>query len=119
MKKKVIVVTISIPKKVLLSHSQILGRHTKVKNQFNAMNIKTRFVNVSIVSEARDISVFKATKNVLDRLELFRFPGEGTALSNKRNHIRISSLNMSQTMVLVICMITIIELTDRTAQWRD
>jgi hypothetical protein len=48
------------------------------------MNIKTRFVNVSIVSEARDISVFKATKNVLDRLELFRFPGESTALSNKR-----------------------------------
>jgi hypothetical protein len=79
-KKKVIVVTISIPKKMLLSHSQILGRHTKVKNQFNAMNRKTRFVNVSIVSEARDISVFKATKNVLDRLELFRFPGEGTAL---------------------------------------
>ncbi len=60
------------------------------------MNRKTRFVNVSIVSEARDISVFKATKNVLDRLELFRFPGEGTALSNKRTHIRISSLNMSE-----------------------
>ena len=84
MRKKVIFVTISIPKKVLLSHSQILGRHTKVKNQFNAMNRKTRFVNVSLVSEARDISVFKAIKNVHDRLEQFRFLGESTALSNKR-----------------------------------